>query len=191
MEQILSATVYTAHRGYAWSTVPPGTDEDELAALVNLATDGEEPQPDGTVRRGVVANGRHAAAFALRTLPDWDSEGRAAIFAAFVLFPCILADRIDAAELLADPFFDTVTRTPPNTVRYTAGGSAAPATDAAGRLLSRNRIDGGFDPHAVGALLQRYARESPSWLFRLEKDGSMSVKTAPWSALGRLTGHTA
>lgn len=173
--------VYTADRGYAWSGTVPGVGPDELDRLLNLATAGAENSlAAGAVRRGVVANGRHAAAFAVRCLSAWDSEGRAALYAAFVLFPCATAAAVDVAALLAAPFFDEITRTPACGLDYRGGSAAEPPTDAAGRLLSRNRIDGGFDPHAVGALLAKYAAKSPEWTFLLEPDGTMSVTTAPW-----------
>lgn len=177
----LAAVVYTADRGYSWSRTPDGVDPDELDGLLNLATAGaEEALAAGAVRRGLVANERHAAAFSVRSLPHWDSEGRAALYAAFALFPCALAASVDLRELLAEPFFDTLTRTPADRLDYRGGPASQPPVDAAGRLLSRNRIDGGFDSRAAGALLAKYARRSSEWIFTLESDGRMSVSTAPW-----------
>lgn len=185
MKSNLFSIVYTADHGYAWSSVPPGLAEDELDALLNLATEGaDEALSDGAVRRGVVANDRHAAAFAVRSLPRWDSEGRAAIYAALVLFPSIFADRIDVAELLADPFFDTVTRAPEPRLVYAGPGSAPCPLDAPGRLLSGRTIADGFDPHAVGALLRQYGRQTKAWTFILNDHGTMSVSTSPWTSTG-------
>ena len=181
MESNLYSVIYTADRGYAWTNVPPGMKEDELDALLNLATDGsEETLASGKVLRGVVANSRHAAAFAVRSLPRWDSEGRDALYASLVLFPTVFADRIDAAELLAAPFFTTVTRTPAARLAYDGPASAPCPLDAPGRLLSGRTIEGGFDPHAVGALLRGYGRRSDAWTFILDGKGTMSVRTAAW-----------
>ena len=89
------------------------------------------------------------------------------------------AGRIDLVSLLSAPFFALPTREPPTSIEYSGPQSAAPTTDAAGRLLCRRRIDN-FNPRAAGALLTAYGKNSDKWAVRLGDDGMATVVCGEW-----------
>lgn len=175
----LHTAVYTAHRGYSWSSVPPGTDERMLEGMLADAAErrGEFPDP-ASVERGAVSNGSIAAAFAIRSVQAWDAEGRSADYAAFAFLPLADASLVDIAALLEHPFFCVPSRNPPAAIEYAGPASATPPLDAPGRLLCQGKYDM-LDPRAIGALLSTYGANSPKWVFHIS-GGTASVATAPW-----------
>ena len=177
---ILATTTHSAFRGYAWSHLPPGMSETELDSLRCLASEerGDFPEPTD-IARGIVSNGRFAAAYSIRTVAGWDSEGRASEYTAFAIMPLEDAGRIDLVALLSHPFFSLPSHEPPTTIEYSGPQSATPPTDAAGRLLCRRSIDS-FDPHASGALLAAYGKNSTKWAVRLCDDGTATVECGEW-----------
>ena len=176
----LATTTYSAFRGYAWSHTPPGMNEAELDGLRRLASEerGDFPEPTD-ISRGLVSDGRIAAAYSIRTVAGWDSEGRASEYTAFALMPLEDAGSIDLIALLSHPFFALPSHEPPTSIAYAGPQSATPPTDAAGRLLCRRRIDS-FDPHAAGALLATYGKNSAKWAVRLCDGGMATVECGEW-----------
>ena len=178
---LLSTTVYSANRGYHWSRLPDGVSEATLDRLYHLAAEerGDFPDP-ASVERGVVAIGDNAAVFTIRSVPGWDSEGRASEYAAFALFKPAEAAAIDFARVLENSFFNQPSRNPPPVVLYNGdGGVPAPAT-AAGNLLCRQEYDG-LDPRAAGPLLAAYHARCDRWRFRFNENGAtMKVTCAAW-----------
>ena len=177
---ILATTTYSAFRGYAWSHLPPGINEAELDGLRRLASEerGDFPEPTD-IARGLVSDGRIVAVYTIRTVAGWDSEGRASEYTALALMPIEDAGLIDLAALLSHPFFTTPSHEPPTTIGYLGPQSATPPTDAAGRLLCRHRIDN-FNPHAAGALLANYGKNSSKWAVRLGTSGTATVECGEW-----------
>ena len=177
---ILATTTHSAFRGYAWSHLPPGLNETELDGLRRLASKdrGDFPEPTD-IARGIVSDGRVAAAYSIRTVAGWDSEGRASEYAAFAIMPLEDAGSIDLVALLSHPFFTLPSHEPPTTIEYSGPQSAIPPTDAAGRLLCRRMI-GSFDPHAAGTLLAKYGRNSSKWAVRLGTSGTATVECGEW-----------
>ena len=176
----LSTTTHSAFRGYAWSNTPLGMSEAELDGLRRLASEerGDFPEPTD-ISRGLVSDGRIAAAYSIRTVAGWDSEGRASEYTAFALMPLEDAGSIDLIALLSHPFFALPSHEPPTSIAYAGPQSATPPTDAAGRLLCRRRIDS-FDPHAAGALLATYGKNSAKWAVRLCDGGMATVECGEW-----------
>lgn len=179
MALTLSAAVYTADHGYAWS-VPVTNLLDALLADA-LAT-----RPDfadeAATSAGVAVRDSVAAAFTIRRASHWDAEGRDSDYAAFAFVPCDAAAAVDFAALLAHDFFATPTHTPPATLTYDGPASAAFPVDAPGRLLCHNRIDD-FDPHALGTLLARYGSKADKWLLQIpttNRQPPLSLTTSPW-----------
>ena len=169
----IATTTYSAFHGYAWSHIPPGTDETVLDALRRLACDGRDDFSEpAAIARGLVSDGRIAAAYSIRTVAGWDSEGRASEYAAFAIMPLEDAGLIDLVALLSHPFFALPSHEPPTTI-------AIPPTDAAGRLLCRHILDR-FDPHAAGALLAAYGKNSARWTVRLCDGGNATVECGEW-----------
>ena len=184
----LAAAVYTAYRGYAWSSVPESVGGVRMDALYRMAAEirGEFPSAE-SVDSGVVSDGVLAAAFSIFTAPRWDSEGRAAEYAAFAFIPCDDAASVDFEALLRDPFFCEPAREPPRAVAYAGAPSAKPALDAPGRLLSAHRIDG-FGLSAAGEILAKYGARSGRWVFRRRGgNAAVTVECGPWR-LGALPG---
>ena len=177
---ILATTTHSAFRGYAWSHLPPGINEAELDGLRRLASEerGDFPEPTD-IARGLVSDGRIVAVYTIRTVAGWDSEGRASEYTALALMPIEDAGLIDLAALLSHPFFTTPSHEPPTTIGYLGPQSATPPTDAAGRLLCRHRIDN-FNPHAAGALLANYGKNSSKWAVRLGTSGTATVECGEW-----------
>ena len=177
---MLATTTYSAFRGYSWSHMPPSTDEAELDLLRRLASEERGDFPDPTdISRGLVSDGRIAAVYSIRTVAGWDSEGRASEYAALALMPVEDAGRIDLVALLSYHFFALPSHEPPTTIEYSGPQSATPPTDAAGRLLCRHKIDS-FDPHAAGALLATYGKNSTKWVVRLCADETATVECGEW-----------
>ena len=176
----LATTTYSAFRGYAWSHTPPGMNEAELDGLRRLASEerGDFPEPT-EISRGLVSDGQIAACYSIRTVAGWDSEGRASEYAAFAIMPLEDAGSIDLIALLSHPFFALPSHEPPTSIAYAGPQSATPPTDAAGRLLCRRRIDS-FDPHAAGALLATYGKNSARWAVRLCDGGMATVECGEW-----------
>ena len=176
----LATTTYSAFRGYAWSHTPPGMNEAELDGRRRLASEerGDFPEPTD-ISRGLVSDGRIAAAYSIRTVAGWDSEGRASEYTAFALMPLEDAGSIDLIALLSHPFFALPSHEPLTSIAYAGPQSATPPTDAAGRLLCRRRIDS-FDPHAAGALLATYGMNSAKWAVRLCDNGTATVECGEW-----------
>ena len=176
----LATTTYSAFRGYAWSHTPPGMSEAELDGLRRLASEerGDFPEPTD-ISRGLVSDGRIAAAYSIRTVAGWDSEGRASEYAALAIMPLEDAAHIDLVTLLSHPFFAIPSHEPPTTIEFSGPQSATPPTDAAGRLLCRRRIDT-FDPHAACALLATYGKNSAKWAVRLCDNGTATVECGEW-----------
>ena len=176
----LATTTHSAFRGYAWSHLPPGTSEAGLDGLRRLASEdrGDFPEPTD-ISRGLVSDGKIAAAYSIRTVAGWDSEGRASEYTAFALMPVEDAVRIDLVALLSHPFFAMPSHEPPTTIEYSGPQSTIPPTDAAGRLLCRHKIDR-FDPHAAGVLLATYGMNSAKWAVRLCDNGTATVECGEW-----------
>ena len=183
MRIVLNAAVYTANRGYAWSNVPEGTTTGELEELLALATSLRPEFPtEADVACGAVASARLTAVFSLRTVPAWDAEGRAADYAAFVLVDREIADKVDFGVLLGHRFFAVPLKTPPPFVMYDGPDAQVPPLDAAGRLLSHNRL-ANFPLAQAGALLAEHGTKSAQWSFRADPaTGCAEVRTAPWRA---------
>jgi len=177
---IIATTTYSAFRGYAWSHTPPGMSEAELDGLRRLASEdrGDFPEPTD-IALGLVSDGRYVAAYSIRTVADWDSEGRASEYTAFALMSLKDAGRVDLVALLSCPFFALPTHEPPTSIEYSGPQSATPTTDAAGRLLCRRRIEN-FNPRAAGALLAAYGKNSARWAVRLGDDGTATVVCGEW-----------
>lgn len=180
----IPVSVFTAGRGYDWSTQPAGIGRETMDGLYRIAASSrpafaEDPAPI----LGVAADGRTAAAFALLRARAWDSEGRDCDYAALAFVPCAEAARIDFAALMENDFFRSPVRVPPTGIDYSGPGSAAAAIDAPGRLLCRNELDG-FDLHAAGDLLARHAHLADRWLFLLQTDGKAKVTTSTWHRPG-------
>ena len=177
---IIATTTYSAFRGYAWSHIPAGTSEAELDWLRRLASEGRGDFPEPTdITCGLVSNGRIAAAYSIRTVGGWDSEGRASEYTAIALVPVEDAASVDLVALLAHPFFAMPSHEPPASIEYSGPKSGTPPIDAAGRLLCRQKIDN-FDPHAAGALLAAYGKNSAKWTVRLCDDGTATVACGEW-----------
>ena len=177
---ILATTTHSAFRGYAWSHLPSDISEAELDGLRRLASEGRGDFPEPTdIARGLVSDGRIAAVYSIRIVTEWDSEGRASEYAAFAIMPLEDAGLIDLVALLSHPFFAQPSHEPPTTIEYSGPQSATPPTDAAGRLLCRHRIDN-FNPHAAGALLANYGKNSSKWAVRLGTSGTATVECGEW-----------
>ena len=184
--KLLETAVYTAYRGYAWSRTPDGLSVSGLEALYRLASAGRSDFPSPTeVTCGVVSDGSVAAAFTIRSVPNWDAEGRAADYAAFAFVPCAEAGEIDFRALLATPFFAQPERTPPATLAYEGPAAANPPLDAPGHLLCKRRLTT-LDPSAIGVLLKTYAPRCDRWSFKLNDTmDNAAVETGAWR-LGKL-----
>jgi hypothetical protein len=154
--------------------------EAELDGLRRLASEdrGDFPEPTD-IALGLVSDGRYVAAYSIRTVADWDSEGRASEYTAFALMSLKDAGRVDLVALLSCPFFALPTHEPPTSIEYAGPQSATPTTDAAGRLLCRRRIEN-FNPRAAGALLAAYGKNSARWAVRLGDDGTATVVCGEW-----------
>ena len=179
MSARLVSAVYTADRGYAWSAVPYVPFAAKLDEFLRSAQSMRPDFPvDDEATVGVVAIDGDAAAFTIRRAKKWDSAGRDADYAAFAFIPCKEAAKVDFSELLCDEFFKTPSKNPPGFLNYDGPASATPPTDAAGRLLCRNRYDN-LDPHAIGALFAPYGLKADRWTFTFN-GGVCAVTTTPW-----------
>jgi len=180
MALTLPASVYTAHRGYAWSAIPAGlapeTLENFLADALSLRPDFSD---ETDVTAGIVARDGLAAAFTVRRATAWDAVGRDADYAAFTLVPFAQAASVDFAVLLTDAFFQEPSRTPPALLTYAGPAAEDFPLDAPGRILCHHRLEG-FNPHAAGALLARYGGKADQWFFRAEADHTFTVTSSPW-----------
>lgn len=175
----IASAVYTADRGYAWSAVPVVPSAERLDEFLRAAQAMRPDFPsDDEATVGVLAIGGDIAAFTIRRARKWDSAERDADYAAFAFIPCADAAKIDFVELLAGGFFTTPSHNPPSQIDYDGPASATPPTDAAGRLLCRNRYDN-LDPHAIGALLAPYGRKADRWTFTFA-NGACAASTTPW-----------
>ena len=180
----IPASVFTAGRGYDWSTEPAGIERETMDELYRIATAGRDAfADDAAPATGVASDGKTAAAFSLMRARAWDSEGRDADYAAFAFVPCAKAARVDFAALLADDFFRVPNHEPPASIAYNGPESATAAIDAPGRLLCRNELDD-FDLHAAGDLLARHAHLADRWLFLVKANDTAKVTTSPWHKPG-------
>ena len=180
----IPVSVFTAGRGYDWSTEPEGIGRETMDGLYRIATIGRDAfADDGAPTTGIASDGKTAAAFSLMRARAWDSEGRDADYAAFAFILCANATRVDFAALLADDFFRVPNHEPPASIAYNGPESAAAAIDAPGRLLCRNELDD-FDLHAAGDLLARHAHLADRWLFIVKANGVAKVTTSPWRKPG-------
>lgn len=180
----IPVSVFTAGRGYDWSTEPAGIGRETLDGLYRIATAGRDAfADDGAPAIGIASDGKTAAAFSLMRARAWDSEGRDADYAAFAFVPCTDASHIDFAALLADDFFRVPNHEPPTSIAYAGPESAAVAIDAPGRLLCRNELDD-FDLHSAGDLLARHAHLADRWLFLAKDKNAAKVTTSPWHKPG-------
>jgi hypothetical protein len=177
----IETAVYTAFRGYSWSSIPGSVGKDRMDTLYRMAAEvrGEFPSPEA-VDVGIVSDGVFAAAFSIFTAPGWDVEGRSAEYAAFAFVPCADAASVDFATLLCEAFFHAPTHEPPSSISYSGPVAANPPVDAPGRLLSGRKISD-FNLSAAGRLLAMYGRRSGRWVFRVGGDSGMSTaESGPW-----------
>lgn len=176
----LPASVYTAFHGYSWSRIPEGLTERIMDRLRNraAAVRGEFPDPS-SIEQGIVASGPVAAVYSIRTLPGWDSEGRAADYSAFLFFRAADAAKFDFGTLLGLPFLDLASRDVPECVPYDGGTAETSPLTAAGRLVCHRRLDS-IPAVQCGDILAKYFTKSDSWLFRMNADGSMRIDCAEW-----------
>ena len=179
----LPTAVYFADHGYAWQVKPAGIPDAAVETLYAMITEarGAFADPEA-IDRGIVVRGGFAAAYMVRTLSAWDSEGRSSEYAALAFFEPAAAAAIDFGWLFGDEFFRSATRTPAAEVRYDGPVAAAEPLDAAGRLLCRQSYDG-LDPAAAGALLAKYLSRAEWWHFAVTGEHSMSVKCARWQLI--------
>lgn len=177
---LIATTVYTAFRGYAWTRIPVGLTEKLMDQLRALAAErrGEFPDPD-IVERGVVATGPVAAAFTIRNVPGWDSNGRASEYSAFAFFKAADAAQIDFSKLFDHPFFTMPTREVAETLDRVCGPSEPAPITAAGQLVCRRHLDA-LPSSQCGDVLAKYFTKSNQWTFRMNDDGTMSVDCAEW-----------
>jgi len=172
----LPTAVYTAHTGYAWSNVPQGVsaaDLDVFMRMISVAR-GDFPDPMN-VATGIVSSRHVTAGFTIQNVPDWDANGRAADYAAFVFFPTVVARLIDFVELVNTDFFWTPTRTPTAYVDYT-GPEAAPVPEGfIDRLLRNSDHCTLADPRAIGSILTAYGMQRPGWTCLMQPDGTLDI----------------
>ena len=146
-------TVYTATRGYAWSSLPDGFEREDLDAFYRQAA---ALKPDfmtvGDEVRGVFAQGGIIAAFRLGIAPKWDDFGRDADYCAFTFILAEMARDVDFASLLALPAFSTPTRHPPHSIVYD-GPEAFAADKATLRHLFDRGVVPAFDFRTIGDAL--------------------------------------
>jgi len=177
----LPAAVYTADRGYAWSHVPTGIESAELDALMRLVTEARGLFPDPlSVSSGLVSNGRVAAAFTMQNVANWDANGRAADYGAFVFFPVGLSRLFDLVTLISQDFFWTPSHTPATDVNYAGPTATEFPPDAVGTLRHGTacRL---ADPRAIGSLLTAYGAKSPRWTCLMQSDGTLEVTCDPFT----------
>lgn len=176
----LATSVYSAFRGYSWSRIPEGMSERMMDRLREFAAKprGDFPDPESS-ERGIVAFGPVAAAFSIRTVPAWDSAGRASEYSAFAFFKSADAKSMHFGRLLKLPFFFKPTRDVPSSVDYDGSPAEPSPLTAAGQLLCRRHLDS-LPAAQCGDILSKYFDKSDQWIFRMSDDDTMSVDCAEW-----------
>lgn len=176
----LATSVYTAFRGYSWSRIPSWLTEKLMDQVreVAAAKRGDFPDPE-KVDRGVIALGPVAAAFSIRNVPNWDSNGRASEYSAFAFFKAADAARFDFVKLLGLTFFNEPTRETTEAIDYTGESSSPAPITAAGQLVCRRHLDA-LPSTQCGDILAKYFTKSAQWIFRANDDDTMSVDCAAW-----------
>ena len=184
---LLATAVYSAFRGYSWSRIPEGLTERLIDRLREMAAAkrGDFPNPEA-VDRGVVAVGPVAAAFTIRSVPDWDSNGRTSEYSAFAFFRSADANAFDFGRLIELPFFATPAREVPASIAYEGRTSESAPLTAAGQLVCRRHLDA-IPSIQAGDLLAKYFTKSNEWIFRTNPDGTMSVDCAEWKSKAEKT----
>jgi len=176
----LATSVYTAFRGYGWSSVPPGLSLhklDQLHGFVSAAR-GDFPDPL-SVEVGLVSDGQTVAAFTIQNVDQWDSEKRSSEYAAFAFFSTEQAADIDFIALLNNDFFWTPTRETPMSLEY-SGSPSEPVSSLEMRNLVTNHVCLLRNPRTVGSFFSRYGTRSSHWVCLLKAENILKIECADW-----------
>lgn len=177
-------SVYTAWRGYGWSSIPediPPAELDELYHAISAR------RPDfmgpGDSFEGVYFKNGLLAAFRMQSVPKWDSVGRDADYCAFAFMGYDVVQEFDFDALLALPEFIEPTHSPRNGVEY-AGSASAPYSIPAAIDLHDKRESTRIDLHSVGDLLAKCGAYCDDWLLgrtRYRGEESAFAQTGVWA----------
>lgn len=178
--------VYTAFRGYAWSSVPDGMSAERLDDLYRKAC---ALRPDflggDDYLEGVLCDMGTVVAFRLQSVPKWDSVGRTAEYGAFA-FPSFGTIRaVDFGSLLSHEAFLVPNREPPPSIEY--GGPTAVLHDDnyLCELYERGTMDK-CDFRAIGDILYTYQECCNFWRFTrccVGGEVTVTVGAEPWECI--------
>lgn len=181
---VLPFAVYTAWRGYDWSSVPEDVTRAELDRLYR---DIGQRRPDfmgaGDSFEGVYCRDGLLAAFRMQSVPKWDSVGRDADWCAFAFMGLDVVRAIDFDTLLAQDAFVRPVRAPHDAVEY-RGPVSAPYSVAEALDLRDRREAGRVDFRAVGDLLAACGDFCRDWLFgrvRFRGETRVFAETGAWT----------
>lgn len=166
----LPFTVWTATRGYRWSSVPAGCTKEALAFFLEQAQAFRTAyDPPGQTLEGCIVWGEVAAAvFRQFQAEAWDYAGRDADYWALALLPVKALSQVDVPALLDNPLFQRPLREVPEVVECPA--RTAPATPPAelralaARLFRGERLKD-FDFTVMADLVEAYKSDCPGWRF--------------------------
>jgi len=177
----LPTSVYTANRGYSWSSAPEGIPTSRLDLLHRYISNvrGDFPDPL-SVEVGVVSDGKIAAAFTIQNVDGWDSEHRACDYAAFAFFPVGEAANIDFIDLVNNDFFWTPSREPLTSIDYT-GGPSQKVSQQDVLHLAMHRECLLKNPRAVGDLFFRYGNRSAQWVCLMKAENILKIICNSWN----------
>jgi len=177
----LETSVYSAYRGYSWSSVPSGIPLCKLNQLYRFISVARGDFPDPlSVEVGLVSDGTTAAAFTIQNVEKWDSEKRNCDYAAFAFFPVELGAKIDFIDLLNNDFFWTPSRTPATTLDYVGKASSAVPPSTICLLQERNNYLLN-DPHAIGFILAKCGGRSSRWVCRMGAENILRIECNSWT----------
>lgn len=181
---VLPFAVYTAWRGYDWSSVPEDVTREELDRLYrDIGARRPDFMGDGDSFGGVYCKDGLLAAFRMQCVPKWDSVGRDADYCAFAFMGLDVVRDIDFDALLAMDEFVRPVRAPRNGVDYRGPASASFPVGEAMDLRDR-REAAQVDFRAVGDLLASCGDFCRDWLFgrvRFRGEERVFAETGAWT----------
>ena len=130
-------SVFTAHHGYKWSSIPVGMSEAQLTRYEKTIS-GTRPEymNAGEYFDGILYDGNVIVVFTAMRVPGWDLAKRTAHYYALAFIPRTECHKVNIDHLLNYDWFRTPMREPPTEIEYTGEPSDAAPSDVINQVTS-------------------------------------------------------
>lgn len=159
-------SVFSAHHGYRWSSIPTGmtgTQLDTYQKIISAAR--PEGMKEGEWFDGVLCDGHVVVVFRAMRVSEWDSVKRTSHYYAVAFISRKDCHLIDIDQLLNGDLFKTPTREPPVEIEYTGASSATTPPEVVSSIRAGKTDTLNISFRFCGDLLSRNGSLGDKWKF--------------------------